>query len=201
MNAFERARSIAHKRRIIAHTNDGYTPGVYGHDKTLVIIDMQTSFLEDNYYGDTDHGQGSYPCYEIIPGICSIIQHAMIRGWGIIVVEYRDNGRTHEDILDTVSGYKHFEVVGKNQPDGGKEVLSRLEANPGWSTDILVCGIFGNCCVSQTVSGIFDGSDLAEVCVLEDLVYPDYEPHKERDEDRVTLGTLEELNICKEVEV
>lgn len=196
MNVFERARSIAHKRLIIANTNDGYPP--YGKNKTLVIIDMQTSFLDDNYYGNN---QNPYPCCEIIPGICKTIQHAMINGWGIIIVEYTGNGETHEDILEAVSGYRHVEFVGKTEPNGGEKILHCLESYPGWSTDLLVCGIFGDQCVAKTVSGIFDGSDLAEVCVVEDLVYPDYEPCNEEDGCRVTLGTLEELNIGKGLEV
>ena len=189
MHAFERARSLAHQRLERAHINDGYQPRA--QDKTLVIIDMQNGFLEA---GDPD-------CYDIIPNICRTIQHAMINGWGIIIVEYTNNGQTDNDILEAVSGYNRLQFVSKDAPDGGRAILSRLKANPGLSLDLLVCGIYGDMCVAQTVSGLLSGSSLVEVSIIDDIVYPEYCAYQGDNDDIVTMITLQELGIDVEVEV
>jgi len=149
MNAFQRARNLA-----------------YEPEKTLVIIDMQSGFI--------DCGEES-----IVPNICSLIRHAKHHKWAIVVVEFNGNGKTIATIHESLVGYPHWTTVQKGDRDGGKEVIDCLETNPGWSMDLLVCGIYGPECVAETVCGLFENSDLVEVAVVLDAVYPGYVPYTE----------------------
>jgi len=53
--------------------------------KTLVIIDMQKGFINEDVP-------------KIIPNIITLIEHAMSQKWAIIVVEYAGSGATYEEI-------------------------------------------------------------------------------------------------------
>lgn len=146
MNAFQRARDRSH------------APG-----KTLVIIDMQSGFMgEDEEVGD------------IVPIICSLIYHAKQNEWAIIVVEFEGNGKTDEAILESLVGYPHWTTLYKVRCDGGIQVVRCINEHPTWSLNTLVCGIYGPQCVADTIRGMFDASNLVEVAVVADAVYPDY---------------------------
>ncbi len=131
-------------------------------DRTLVIIDMQERF--DALGEECD----------IIPAICDLVRYAKEKKWAILIVEYAGNGSTQSDILDTIDGYYHCSTVEKNNNNGGHEIIDCLNAKRTWSFDLVVCGIYGDFCVPATVAGLFECSDLVEVDVVTDAVYPDY---------------------------
>ena len=82
----------------------------------------------------------------------------------------------------------------KYDQDGGKEVIDCIESHPAWSVNLLVCGIYGPDCVSQTVQGILANSDVAEVDIVSDAVCPPYETHHDYERTE-RLMTMEELGI------
>lgn len=175
MNPFERAH---HLTKEIA-------------DKTLVIVDMQQYFV---CVGSVEH--------KMAADMCLLIQHAMANKWGIILVEYDGSGDTIKLILDTVSGYQHLEIVKKSEQNGGPEVIACLDSNPKWSMNLIVCGIFGDQCVPDTVRGIFDNSDIVEIDVVTDLIYPSYTSYyDEEDEGEEREITMEHLGLQKICEV
>lgn len=157
MNTFQRARNLAHMR--LEDTIFRKVP--QNTDRTLVIIDMQSGFMD----GIED---------DIVPVICSLVCHAKQQEWAIIVAEFCGYGETDKEILDCLIGYAHWSTVYKKYCDGGQEVIECIRAHSSWSMDIIVCGIYGPQCVSETVCGIFGASDLVEVSVVTDAISPDY---------------------------
>ena len=62
----------------------------------------------------------------------------------------------------------------KSETDGGKEILECLYNHNKWSRNLVVCGIYGDCCVSDTVAGLYDNSNIVEVDIVSDAIIPDY---------------------------
>jgi len=164
MHAFERARYLAHQR-----LHKMMSGGSAEH--TVVIVDMQDYFI------------GKRSCRlelasEFVPLVdstCELIALAKSNGWGIVLVEFDDLGRTTQQIVDEIGDYPHVDTVIKNCEDGGEEVIDCLRGHPKWSNHLLVCGVFGDACVPATVKGLFEHSALVEVDVVIDLVMPEYE--------------------------
>ncbi len=169
MNAFARA---ARRKAML---------GFYEHqiefspDRTLVIIDMQKSFINEDEL-------------EIIPNIILLIEHAMAKGWAIIIVEFKciyslyGEGNTDKALTEILGKYPHQETLTKYGCDGSKEILRCIESQSAWSLNLLVCGIYGDECVPETVAGLFDRSDLVEVDVVTDAICPEYMSSSEPDD-------------------
>jgi nicotinamidase-related amidase len=148
-----------------------------------VIVDMQDHFLTSRER-------------TIIPNMLKLIRHAMLNSWGIILVEFDGCGRTTEDISIETSGYQHLDVVQKDQPDGGCEVIACLKSHPKWSLNLLVCGVYGPECVAETVAGVLENDSLVEVDVVTDLVYPEYESMFDPDNGDREEREITTLDIC-----
>lgn len=131
-------------------------------DKTLVVIDMQDTFLR---------GTGEQ---QLIPVVCQLIRHAKENGWGIILIEFEHCGAIDEAIIRAVGGYPDQTLVIKSSCNGGPEVVACLNEIKIWPLDLLVCGVWGDQCVPDTVSGILEESDLIKIGVIVDAVYPEY---------------------------
>lgn len=164
MHEFERTRLAAHER-LKAWESGTPIRNLY---KTLVIIDMQSDFL-----GTSERN--------LIPVICRLIQFAKRNELPIILVKFLTCGNIDSAILKEVKDYHSRATVYKTGCDGGREVIECLVAND-WSFDLLVCGVWGNQCVTETVSGLFNNSDVVEVSVVTDAVYPPYLSSSEPDE-------------------
>lgn len=161
-NAFDRARLYAQELSVESPILS---------EKTLVIIDMQEGFMDK--YGDER---------SIAPAIRSLIKCARRNEWPIIIVEYKGSHETIEEISIALEGYPHQETVIKTDNDGGYKVIKCLEDHPAWSTNLLVCGIYGNACVPSTVAGLFRNSDWVEVDVVIDAIYDIYHSFSNLDE-------------------
>lgn len=186
MNIWERTRHLAHERLRASIMG---TP-VNHQERTLVIIDMQDCFLDD-----IDE--------QILPTVCSLVRHARQNEWAIIVVELDGFGNTDVAILDELAGYLHKDIVMKYRCNGGLEVIRCINDHPTWSLDLLVCGLYGDECVSETVAGLFDESDLVEVTVVNDAIWPEYMSSYGEDESgqqKESVTTTDELGITVEVE-
>ncbi len=152
--------------------------------KTLVVIDMQKYYLDGNRI-----------IYDIVPAICSLIQYAIQNKWPIIIVESDGMDKTIKEITDITDGYPHETTVIKNEYNGGPEVIQCLNEHPSWSLNLLVCGIYGDYCVSATVKGLFVESELVEIDVVADAVYSssDNDPYTSSGREKVV--TTEDLGI------
>ena len=177
MSPFNRARSLAHERF------QAWLQGTPIHhpDKTLVIIDMQDHFLTQNDKG-------------LISRVCELVEYARQKKWAIILVEMESDNKTIKEILDAVGDYPHQATVVKSGMDGGREVIECINSKKTWSLNILICGVYGDQCVSRTVSGLFDNSDLVEVDVIGDAVNPAYSSSSEEDE----YGQQREAEVAME---
>ena len=160
MNPFERARCEV-KTSLASDLQPIDIP-----DKTLVVIDMQEHYLRPNA-GDT-----------ILSTVCELIEQARQNNWAIILVQlvYGKGTSICKDVLNAVEDYPHLAFVTKSGMDGGEQILECLKHSPKWSLDLLVCGVFGDQCVAATVEGLLTGSDLVEVSVVQDAIYPEYAP-------------------------
>ena len=146
-------------------------------NKTLVIVDMQEKFM---------HAEETY---EIIPNICFLVEHAIYNNWPIIVVEYNGWGDTNLDIRETIGEYPHQKTIIKNDCDGGQKVIDYIN-NTLWPLNFVVCGIFGDMCVPLTVIGLFNNSNLVEVDVVTDAIYPEYSSSSRRQEKEITTSDI-----------
>lgn len=157
-NAFERARRWASRRETEKQT-----------DRTLVIIDMQDDFLYRQ------------PEKDLIPVICKLVQYAIQNEWPIILVEYGKSCRTTKAILKAIGNYPNQALIIKNDMNGGPGVIKCINNKKTWSFNLLVCGVYGPQCVSATVGGLFNYSDLIEVDVVTDAVCPPYSSSSKED--------------------
>lgn len=152
--------------------------------KTLVIIDMQ------QYYFDKNE-----EIYNIVPVVSALIRHAIQNKWPIIFVEGREQDTTIEEITNIVDDYPHKTTVIKADWNGGAEVMECLNEHPSWPLNLLVCGIYGDYCVSATVNGLFVESDLVEIDVVTDAVYASGEGYVYTSAGREKVVTTEDLGI------
>lgn len=178
MNIFEQARYLAYERL------EAWLLGTTIHrpERTLVIIDMQDYFIDKCEY--------SY----LVPVICELIQYARQKRWAIILVEFYLCGPTNTEITVALKDYPYQATVIKANNDGGREVIKYINNRKTWSLDLLVCGVYGDECVPETVAGLFDASDLVEVDVIVDAVHPPYRSLSEKDEH----GQQHEVEVVME---
>jgi len=128
--------------------------------KTLIIIDMQESFVSS-----ADRIAGT---------VCGLVRHAKKEQWPIIIVEITFSGKTLQPILEEIGpSYELVARVQKSKMDGGAEIIECIE-ELSWPLHTVVCGVYGDQCVSHTVSGLFENSSLVEVDVVTDAVDPGY---------------------------
>lgn len=175
MDAFARAVRMKAMFRLHEYQTE------FSPERTLVIIDMQDLFINEDEM-------------EIIPNIITLIKHAMENKWAIIVVEYDWSGATNVKITQALGEYLHQETVVKHNCDGGKEIIDCIESRPTWSTNLLVCGVYGPECVAQTVAGLIERSDVVEIDVVIDAVCPEYKSCNEH-EQAERIVTMRELGI------
>jgi nicotinamidase-related amidase len=126
--------------------------------KTLVIVDMQPGFI----------GVSEKP---IIPNVIKSVQYAIRQGWPIVVVEFEGYGETEVDVMAEVLKSPQYEIVTKHQCSGGEEVSEACHKR-GWPNNFVVCGVYGDQCVSDTIATLVDIHGTV-VDIIKNAVYPD----------------------------
>ncbi len=119
--------------------------------KTLLIIDMQAEFF-------------SPPCTDKITPVCSLIKMAKKNNWDIVNVLFdieelhwkveASATRAYPQIEKLLHGYDKSETIIKSDCDGGREVVSHLQARKIASQELIVCGCYADQCVFETLSTI-----------------------------------------------
>lgn len=106
---------------------------------TLCIIDMQPFFSLRK---------------KVIENVLYEIKLAKRRKAGIIVVEYKGGGDTHDDILSMLKDYDEKERVIKNDWDGSTGIIRACKKNKFDTTKMRFCGVYRSACVYATVYGM-----------------------------------------------
>ena len=119
--------------------------------KTLLVIDMQPEFTNP-------------PCTDKIEAVCNLIKMAKKNKWDIVNLLYdveelwyssvSSTTRAYPQIEKLLRGYDKSETVIKSDCDGGREVVSHLQASKIASQDIIVCGCYADQCVLATLKHI-----------------------------------------------
>ncbi|UCG02551.1 MAG: isochorismatase family protein [Candidatus Heimdallarchaeota archaeon] len=142
--------------------------------KTLVIVDMQNDFFDEAI---TLIDNPMYNCNHnveyIIPVIQGLVAHAIKLHWPIIFVEYTGFGKTMEEIYELTESYRKQQTIPKNEPNGAPAILNTVQ-NKNWPLNIIVCGLYGNVCVSETVAGLLYLTNEITISIITDAVWPDY---------------------------
>lgn len=105
---------------------------------TLVIIDMQSSFVAARHPGVQNECK-------------SLIKRAMKDNAPIIFVELISHGRTMECLFELADHYEHVYVARKQNESGADEVDMIITSNDLPWESLVVCGVNTDMCVSETV--------------------------------------------------
>ncbi len=132
--------------------------------KTLIIIDMQDSFLK---YSNRDKQK---EIEELKLNIIDLIKVYMVNGWPILVVEYYGNDETCQEILSIVGGYDKLYLISKDECDGSEEVIGAIDEF-GLPNSLNICGVYSDECVFQTKEGLKEYIDI-EFVIHKDCVWP-----------------------------
>lgn len=108
-------------------------------DTTLVIVDMQPSFIASS---------------RVLQEVMHEIDIALQNDWAIVVLEYHNQGPTHDCILERASKSRRYARETKFKDGGGREVLNACRKLDLRTEHFRVCGVNTLACVSQTVREI-----------------------------------------------
>jgi nicotinamidase-related amidase len=112
--------------------------------RTLVVVDIQSYFVKDVHR-------------QFIEGVESLVRSAIALGWSIILLEFRPTetyGATWQRIIDLLKGYDRWDTAYKGQPDGSTEVQQLCHKNQYTIEGFVVCGVYTDQCVLETVTGL-----------------------------------------------
>jgi len=125
-------------------------------NQTLIIIDVQNGF-------PTVNGNDQPPIRKFDPdfhdpqlakSIRRLVAANKRAGNPVLLVEYTGEGPTIPPIKKMLVGYPHQSVAKKSSNGGGREVVKALK-KLGWPMGkMVVCGIYADACVEETVEGI-----------------------------------------------
>ena len=107
---------------------------------TLCVIDMQPYFI----------GCDSDTTSRVV----DLVQRAIQRQMGIVVLEYSGCGGTSERICNLLRHYRKAAFVTKAKNDGSTEFIETCDFYGFSTSKIFVCGVFTEYCVAQTVRGL-----------------------------------------------
>lgn len=127
----------------------------------LVVVDVQQHFLHTK--NDVDAKDYS----------AKLVEGAVKDKVPIIFVEFWGCGRTHRKLTKYTKNYTKKIHVKKHHCDGSDEVLQACKELGIRPSHLVVCGIYFNACVHDTVRGLSKKSK-AKISVIEEAT--DYQP-------------------------
>lgn len=119
--------------------------------RTLIVVDMQDEFM-----------QAGFACLD---HVLHEITLAKERGAGIVVLEYRDCGKTVKEIRQMLKGYKDKVTAIKVRNGGGDEFFTVAEKKRFNTNKVRVCGVNRAWCVKETVEDLLKMDVDVEVAI------------------------------------
>lgn len=148
---------------------------------TLICVDLQTYYMSQ-----VPEEQSRI----VIENTVRISRVFMANGWPIIVVMYEgvfdDCGNDTIEEMQDILSYRNAVLVKKRRPDGSEQILDQIDCHK-WPLNVVVCGVFGDECVQETVNGLLERDRRIEVSVLKDCIWPNRMAIEEDNEDRVSI--------------
>lgn len=144
--------------------------------KVLTIIDMQVKFIK----------KGEHTLE--IRGIRQLIDSFKKKKQDIAIVEYMSFGNTIPKIYNKIRKYP-YHYVDKDSNDGSAEILRTID-----SPVYVVCGIYADYCIAETVEGLAYSNKQVEVVTDCCGVYKDSYDYKFRH-----LKSVLSCNVAKNV--
>jgi hypothetical protein len=142
---------------------------VAGGDTTLVVVDMQQTFL-NNWQG---------PSQEPTDAVIRQVKHAMQMGWAIVLLEMKPwrIGETISPIMEVLDGkngkYARFIRRSKQTPSGAKELIDACYEH-GFGMGIFrFTGVYLDACVLDTASDLLDSEPESLVRLMEEACSTD----------------------------
>lgn len=123
------------------------------HTGTLVVVDMQAHF-----------GAACDP--DVVIGVTQEILEAKQRKRAIILLEYRDCGKSHEGFAELLRNYPLKARIKKGDDDGSLEVIRTLRRRGFSDRYLRICGVNADCCVCATVWGLLSKLDDTRIEVV-----------------------------------
>jgi len=155
--------------------------------KTLILIDFQSYYLS---------GMPEEKRKELIENVTKISRVFMANNWPIIVVYFDSSFEDNyliEEMLNILE-YKKSVLVTKNRCDGSEQILDQIDFH-NWPLNVVVCGVFGNECVSETVNGLAERDRKISITILKDCIWPNGVAIDPDNEDKIEVRHQSELVI------
>ncbi|MGD9679673.1 MAG: MaoC family dehydratase [Candidatus Obscuribacterales bacterium] len=107
---------------------------------TLVLVDMQPRYQASR---------------SIVRQVEDEIDHAVDNGWPVVVLQYKNMGRTYKRLLDALyrRGARYVLRV-KARPDGSHQVAEACKIHGFPTSRFRLCGVNALACVRQTALGL-----------------------------------------------
>lgn len=158
--------------------------------KTLILIDFQQYYMLQ-----VPEPQRK----KLINNTIRISKVFIINNWPIIVVQFIDCGELLEDDaliqeMQDILSYENSILVTKQRCDGSEQILDQIDLH-GWSLNVIVCGVFGDECVQESVNGLAERDRKIQINVLEDCIWPNSLSIETDYEDRIEIRHQNELVI------
>lgn len=155
--------------------------------KTLILIDFQSFYI-----GEVPEEKRK----ELINNVTKISRVFMANNWPIIIVyfasTYDDNNLIKE--MRNILEYKNAVLVTKTRCDGSEQILDQIDLHK-WPLNVIVCGVYGDECVSETVNGLAERDRKIQINVLEDCIWPNKLAIDPDNEDKIEIHHQSELVI------
>lgn len=155
--------------------------------KTLILIDFQQHYMQE---------VPEEKRKILIENVMRISRVFQVNNWPIVVVyfdsSFGDNYLIKEmiDILE----YENSVLVTKYRCDGSEQILDQIDLHE-WPLNVVVCGVYGNECVQETVNGLAERDRKIQINVLEDCIWPNSLSIETDYEDRIEVRHQNELVI------
>jgi hypothetical protein len=107
---------------------------------TLVIIDMQASFKSSNNL-------------RLTRSIFREIDLSKRHNWPIVILEYKNHGHTHRNIINRIGRYSKKKISTKTIDDGSFEANTKI-CNLTKCRRVRLVGVNLNACVIDTARGL-----------------------------------------------
>jgi hypothetical protein len=80
-----------------------------------------------------------------------LVSSSIKEGEPIMLVEMMGCGKTIKEMMNLIGSYPKVHKVLKRDNGGGEEILAKLKEQMLAPDKIKICGLYTNCCISDTI--------------------------------------------------